>query len=103
MTAASSAASVERERIVAYLRQEARKLHFVGGAIAGAAVGDAADAIERLEHLYGPPRRAIPLCDRCCHKSTSHVVDDEERRECMEWSCGCEQFDASPAADGAYR
>jgi hypothetical protein len=22
-----------------------------------------------------------------------HVVDGEERRECMEWGCDCEQFE----------
>lgn len=36
----------------------------------------------------GPP---IPLCERCRHKATSHV---EDKRECMEWSCGCEKFEA---------
>lgn len=35
---------------------------------------------------------AIPLCEYCRHKATSHAVDDEERRECMEFSCACEQF-----------
>jgi hypothetical protein len=35
---------------------------------------------------------AIPLCERCNHKATSHSVDDEERRECMEFMCACEQF-----------
>lgn len=35
----------------------------------------------------------IPLCARCNHKATSHVVDDEELRECMEWGCDCEQFE----------
>lgn len=35
----------------------------------------------------------IPICARCGHKATLHVVDDEERRECMEWGCTCEQFE----------
>jgi hypothetical protein len=35
----------------------------------------------------------IPICARCGHKATMHVVDGEERRECMEWGCDCEQFD----------
>lgn len=39
--------------------------------------------------------RHIPLCERCGHNATLHVVDDEERRECMEWGCGCEQFVAT--------
>jgi hypothetical protein len=34
---------------------------------------------------------AIPLC-WCDHKATSHAVDDEERRECMEFNCPCQQF-----------
>jgi len=45
--------------------------------------------------------RHIPLCERCGHKATLHVVDDEERRECMEWGCGCEQFVAPK--DGGTR
>jgi TPP-dependent indolepyruvate ferredoxin oxidoreductase alpha subunit len=45
--------------------------------------------------------RPIPLCERCGHKATMHVTDDEERRECMEWSCGCEQFVA--LKDGGTR
>jgi hypothetical protein len=36
----------------------------------------------------------IPTCARCRHKATMHVVDDEERRECMEWRCACEQFES---------
>ena len=35
----------------------------------------------------------IPICGRCGHKATMHVVDGEERRECMEWGCDCEQFE----------
>ena len=38
-------------------------------------------------------RVVIPLCERCGHKATMHAVDDEERRECMEFSCACEQFE----------
>jgi len=36
---------------------------------------------------------AIPLCECCQHKATLHVVDGEERRECMEWQCSCEQYE----------
>ena len=37
--------------------------------------------------------RPIPQCWKCGHKATSHAVDDEERRECMEPCCGCQQFE----------
>jgi hypothetical protein len=40
----------ERERIVEHLRQEAKRVHFVGGSIVVAWARDQADAIERLEH-----------------------------------------------------
>lgn len=36
---------------------------------------------------------AISLCERCWHKATMHTVDGEERRECMEWQCSCEQYE----------
>lgn len=48
--------------------------------------------LDGRKDLKDPPSSAIPLCERCRHKVTSHVADDEERRECMEWSCSCEQY-----------
>jgi hypothetical protein len=42
---------------------------------------------------YLTDEKPIPLCERCGHKATMHVVDDEERRECMEWCCNCEQYE----------
>jgi hypothetical protein len=38
-------------------------------------------------------KREIPICARCGHKATMHVVDGEERGECMEWGCDCEQLE----------
>ncbi len=40
--------------------------------------------------------RAIPICERCAHKATDHDIDDEERRECLAFSCACEQFEVTP-------
>jgi hypothetical protein len=58
---------------------------------------EALDFLEELDQVEGDAgedfeNRRIPICANCFHKATSHAVDDEELRECMEWCCDCDQF-----------
>lgn len=43
---------------------------------------------------------SLPLCYRCNHKITSHAVDDEDLRECMD--CECPQWENSPDGKPIY-
>jgi hypothetical protein len=82
----------ERERAPAACRPLLDAMSRASTAWTVARLADEVEDAARRE--TAPP---IPVCARCRHKATMHVADDEERRECMEWSCACEQFESEDA------
>lgn len=90
----------ERKAVVAWLSQQARaiaSLRSLQATYTAAAIDDAALAIELGHHLEpaGMTEAAgvvLYRCRNCGCPSSSHAVDDEERRECMERRCECKQW-----------